>query len=641
MSTAAVVITVMIVACGAAKTGLDAGSLTPERNLLSNCSFEAVAKGKPLAWALYAQPQFFSMTDDALHGEKALMADAPSPASEQIRHTAARQGVEVKDQTDYVLSAWLKVLRTDGKDIRIYLEFLDAKGKRLAISSAKWEGQQDEWTRLEVKARAPLGTAEARALVPYLYGGACVVVDAVRLAPASGKIERPAATVSDLHLLLARPTDLRVAWQSDAHRFVVQWRAVGLRAHPWRDSPPVREQRYTVLGLKPAQKYQLRVRTIPRELINEKGKTVVVGQPVVSEPIAATTQPWQPRRWAGLKLWPTVHVPTFPDGTVYPSIEIYDDHLYLLEVRNGELYLSRLPLWDGKSPVVPKPDWTRLVIEQAPGCYQGLTDTVIYDGKLWISWNRQATSKPDYEITQSRQLLTWWDLATDERGPIVTVEPTRPGYGTWEGGLAVLEGQLWVLWLEVRVEAGRRRAQIVCAPYRAEAGFGPPVRWSECPTVYPYGPSLAPLDGELALLFSDLAATEKTPDREPLFFARFDGHHFHGLRLLRSLGRHRYAKGAQLGRTFLLAYKSNARWLDYGYRFHDIALTKLGPGAGDVTTIPYADDMKYNSSPDITVYQGRAWLVYNKFEHSYGDPNDPARLYGTFLGIIEPEVAVR
>jgi hypothetical protein len=367
--------------------------------------------------------------------------------------------------------------------------------------------------------------------------------------------------------------------------------------------------------------------------LDEKGRAVDLVKPATSEIIRAKTQPWQPRVWAGFKLWPTVHLDTFPDGTVYPCIEAYEDRFYVLEVRNGELYLSRV------RPTDFKPEWTRVVVERVPDCYQGIPDTCVHKGKLWITWNRQATGRPGYEITQSRQLLTYWDLHRDERGPIVTIEPTEEGCGTWEGGLGVLNNQLWVVWLEVRVEDGLRRTTIVCTPYDDEQGFGEPIKWRDCPTVYPYGPSLASLDGSMALMFSDLAVVEKQPQQEPLLWALFDGKHFYGLRWIRSLARNRYAKGVQLGRSFLMAYKCNSRWTEWGYRFHDIALTKLGPGPGDATTCFYVDDMKYNSSPDMTVYEGQVYMVYNKFEHAYGDPNDPARLYGTFIGKIEPEGA--
>ncbi len=616
---------------------VDEALLAPRLNLLSNCSFEAASEtGQPADWDLYAQPQHFTVDDDALHGSMALRATAPEGTTS---HTAARQSVSVRGEQELVLSAWLKVLRTDGKPLRIFLEFQDDAGQRLAIHEADWTGERGEWTQVQVRATAPLLATRAVALLPYLFGSADVLVDAARLAPAEGAVQRPEHQVSNLRLLLARPTDLRLAWDSNVAQHVIQWRRVGLRTQPWQHSPVVRDRRYTVVMLEPGARYELRVSSVAEAFINAKGESVALTRPAVSDLLEATTEPWAPRTWAGLKLWPLLHLDTFPEGTVYPCIEVYEDGFYIVEVRDGELYLSRLQPPRGNGPWQLKPEWTKLLVERAPDCYQGIPDTCLSQSKLWVTWNRQATGKPDYDITQSRQLLTYWDLDRNERGPIVTIEPRQEGLGTWEGGVNVLGNQLWVLWMEVALEEGRRRTRIVCAPYDEEEGFGEAVVWHECPSVYPYGPSLAPMGGEMAVLFSDLAALEKAAQQEPLFWALFDGEGFHGLRLLRGLGRHRYAKGVQMGRTFLMAYKSNSRWMEWGYRFHDIALTRLGPGPGDATTVPYADDMKYNSSPDIALHDGKAYVVHTKYEHAYGDPTDPAKLYGTFLGVVEPEVS--
>ena len=48
------------------------------------------------------------------------------------------------------------------------------------------------------------------------------------------------------------------------------------------------------------------------------------------------------------------------------------------------------------------------------------------------------------------------------------------------------------------------------------------------------------------------------------------------------------------------------------------------------------DDVKYNSSPDVTWHDGRLVYVYNKFEHLYGSRTDLGKLYGCFLGTITP-----
>lgn len=624
-------IAIVLCAYAAAQVDVDQAALAPAHNLISNCSFEAQDKGgRPLGWDLYAQPQCFSLSSDAAHGSRSLRANAPAG----IRaHTAARQWVRASAGQELELSAWIKVKRTDGQPVRIYLQFYDQAGQRLSTAHAQWSGKLGEWLRLTVRARAPDATARAAALVPYLFGAADVLADAVRLGPPrGGRVQRPSHRLENLRAVMRRPNWIRISWDSNADNHLVRWRTLGVRGASWNKAEYVREHTYSIVPLRPQTRYQIQVQTVADAFYDLNGKPVQVVSTAQSHPIEATTEPLAPRRWAGFKLWPTTHLNTFPDGTAYPCIEVHNDSFFIVEMRNNELYLSKV------RPRDLKPEWTKLVIERVPGCYQGIPDTCIQGDRLWITWNRQATGKPDYHITQSRQLLTYWDLKSDTRGPVITIEPTRPGLGTWEGGVDVLRGQLWVTWLEVWTEDGRRRTNIVAAPYDPEEGFGQPAIWRDCPTVYPYGPSISPIDGELALVFSDLAALEKRQQTEPLLWTLFDGERFHGTRVLRSLGRNRYAKGVRVGRSFLMAYKCNARWMEWGYMFHDIALTKLGPAPGDMTTCYYVDDMKYNSSPDMTVYNGQVYLVYTKFEHAYGRKNDPAKLYGTFIGRIEPEV---
>ena len=73
----------------------------------------------------------------------------------------------------------------------------------------------------------------------------------------------------------------------------------------------------------------------------------------------------------------------------------------------------------------------------------------------------------------------------------------------------------------------------------------------------------------------------------------------------------------------------------YGrYMFHDIGLALVDPVAKSVKLTSLVDDIKYNSSPDIVQHEGRLVYVYNKFEHLYGQRDDPTSSYGCFIGRI-------
>ena len=107
--------------------------------------------------------------------------------------------------------------------------------------------------------------------------------------------------------------------------------------------------------------------------------------------------------------------------------------------------------------------------------------------------------------------------------------------------------------------------------------------------------------------------------------------------MIQEVGRSRYAKGVQVGDRFMCVYKcSTPYYKDFGYNYHAIALSVFTPGReGEIQTTMYLDDRKYNSSPSIALHDGRAVVVYNKFEHSYGIPENPAVFYGDFMAEID------
>ena len=191
--------------------------------------------------------------------------------------------------------------------------------------------------------------------------------------------------------------------------------------------------------------------------------------------------------------------------------------------------------------------------------------------------------------------------------------------------------------MDVWTEKNVRRTKIVLRTF-AEGKFGEPIVYDNCPTVYPYGPSISVYDDHLVLLFSDLAATEEDRNREPLLYSLFDGRRFSDARVLHDLGRSRYAKGVQVGDRFVCAFKCSSPYFEkHGYQYHDIALSSFRPGSEKpVQTTMYVTDRKYNSSPDVALHDGSVFVVYNKFEHLYGQSDNPAVNYDDFIGWLLP-----
>ncbi|MFC1596518.1 fibronectin type III domain-containing protein [Planctomycetota bacterium] len=437
--------------------------------------------------------------------------------------------------------------------------------------------------------------------------------------------------VSNFRCRHATDTTISLSWYSTRSRFEIDYRPRGtaewqtvLHVHSW-------ENPYTLIMLQPATSYECRVRGLPQPVANLQGEVVPFG-PIESSVLEVQTKSEAAiDEFAGFRLHSTRRV---PGGlATYPCIESHNGLLWLVD---GSLHLVKLDPDDGglvSTSEQPLSAWPM----PPPRGYMGIPDTTVFDDRLWITYNCQATRNPEgYQITQSRQFLLSYDFATGQVSSPIVVEPLSPEHGSWEGGVEAWRGQLWVMQMDVWKEADVRRTRIVLRTF-VDGKFGEPVVYDDCPTVYPYGPSISVYDDKLLLLFSDLAAAEDDPNHEPLLYTLFDGKKFTQARTLQNTGRNRYAKGGQVGDRFLCAYKSSAPYYeDYGYQYHDIALSVFTPGDDDVQTTMYVADRKYNSSPDVALHAGRIFVVYNKFEHLYGQRDNPAIRYGDFIGRLVP-----
>ncbi|MBC8874634.1 MAG: fibronectin type III domain-containing protein [Planctomycetes bacterium] len=438
--------------------------------------------------------------------------------------------------------------------------------------------------------------------------------------------------VTNLRAVRVTDTSIELAWSCDRLRCEIDYRPVGKPAWETVVNVSSWENPYNVITLTPATKYECRVRAMPQPAADLEGK-VTTAKAVESSVITVQTNN-EPdgRSFAELRLRPTRLI---PGGLrTYPCIESHGGLLWLVD---GSLNLIKLDPNTGKLIFKsPKPlaNWPI----DSPRGYMGIPDTTVLDHKLWVTYNIQATRNPDgYTINQSRQFLLSYDFATGEVSKPVVVEPLESDYGSWEGGVEVWRGELWVMHMDVWKQGELRRTRIVLRTF-ADGRFGQPIVYENCPTVYPYGPSISVFDDKLILLFSDLAACEDDPNREPLLYTIFDGERFSEAHTVQDVGRNRYAKGVQVGDRFLCAYKCSAPYYEtFGYDYHDIALSVFTPGSdAEVQTTMYVDDRKYNSSPDVTLHDDRVFVVYNKYEHLYGRHDNPAVFHGDFIGTLVP-----
>ena len=459
----------------------------------------------------------------------------------------------------------------------------------------------------------------------------------------------PAETWSEVSVRLELPPDVRnarillyqvgagTAWFDD-----VQWSAAGSEANLLGDGSfdgqssfrvfyrragetawhaveaVVLERFHNVIFLEPQTTYQFKVQ---RLAANKKTEAE-------SQVLTVATRRDGSRAWEGLRWGADDRTPTPP--AVYPCIESLGGKLYYAESRGGSLWLSEL---DGQLKARWTKEWVKPYLIDGRPCYQGQSQAAVRAGKLYVSWKRAFHG----DAPHARQCVASYDPATGAVGKPLVIEPDRLGDSTWNGGIAAIGDQLWVSYCLWHPEGEGYRTTVTVRRLDYESGkLGPAVALSPQPAETPYTPFLSVFNGELAVCFTESQA--KT-DVQPLYLVRFDGTRFHDLMTVSPSGFNQYAKGVQRGDKLLLVWKYGAPYPSaiYGrYMFHDIGMALVDPVAKSVKLTSLVDDVKYNSSPDIVEHEGRFVYVYNKFEHLYGQRDDPTSQYGCFIGRIAP-----
>jgi hypothetical protein len=620
-----------IIAGAGAWSNLDPALLRPAVNLVSNCSFEAVgAEGQPLGWTVAEGPATVAVAaHGAVHGRNCLLVSTPEGQGVEAQGPAAWQSVRVEERVDYVLHAWLRGTSPSVGAPAMAVELRDEAGQSLGRQEASWEGVPGQWAAVTLRFTAPPGAH--RAIVQLLCppAGAEIALDAVSLTRADGlEPSRTPAAIGNFRAAFLQPTWALLAWEGAADSYVVEWRSATKRAS-WRRTEGIPENFYAIVNLAPDSSYQARVSPTVAPFYDEHGMPLVLGSRLRPSLLSFRTPAIEPRRWAGFKVWPAVHLDTFPDGVTAAALEAVEDRLYVLEARKGALYLSRV------APETRRVEWTKLVVEPAPEVDVVAPDMCVMGERLWIAWDSVPCSAAT-PLEGTRRCLTSWDLTTGLRGEILVVEPTLAGAGTSGGSVAPFRGALWLAWAEE--PAGQQASRLVLAPFDPQAGLGARIIWDDCPASHPKAPCLIPTDGDLGLAYTDMPGLGSEGSYEPLLWASFVRQRFTGLRALLSFGRTSHPRGLRFGSFVLLACESKTRFDRLGTCFTDIWLLRLGPGAGDMTTMPYADDYKHNARPDLALCRGDVYVAYTKFEREPGASAQAPRSYGTYLGRLEPEV---
>ena len=436
----------------------------------------------------------------------------------------------------------------------------------------------------------------------YQMGQGTVWFDDVRL----NRAESPKNLIPD-SAFEGRPT-WRVFFRRKGNR---DWRQV--EAVVW-------ERFHNVIFLTPKTTYEFKV-----EQISPAGEVLSR-----SQVLTAATTSWQDWEWEGLRFGSEQRAPAPP--AIYPCVESVAGRLYLVESRGADaIWLTEL---DDNFESRWTKQWIKPFRAGGRWHYQGQCQTAALGERLYVSWKRAH----DGDAPHARQCVASYDVQTGEIGTPFVIEPPRTDESTWNGGIAALHGTLWVSYCRWRrISNGYRTTITVRQLDYEQRRLGPAFELSPQPTDTPYTPFLSVFNDELVVCFTE---SQSHTDKQPLWLVRFDGHRFHGLLTVSPTGFNQYAKGVQFRDNLLLLWKYGAPYPAsvYGrYMFHDIGIALVDPSSGSVKRTSLVSDFKYNSSPDVTWHKGRLIYAYNKFEHLYGNPADPAKLYGCFLGTITPE----
>lgn len=609
----------------------DASRLQVGRNLLSNASFEAVAEGCPLSWETFGAPTpFAAVTEVGLHGKTAALVDAPGLADAPA--VGLRQEVPANPACTYELHGWLRVLEDRGGSVSFGWSALDARGRPLGQGEALLPDAGSDWVSLSMAFQPPPQSAWLVVTAPRVRGGMRLLVDAVSLEIVRGPRQPGSGPV--VEGLMVREVGSNwalLAWAAVHGELQVRYRAAGSRE--WETVPAQPDGHCTLLGLKPATRYEYTVEPVPRVHYDAAGRPS--GPPWRSRqlgPQTLRTLPWQPRIWNGLRLWPTQPLTTVAGDRSFPAVEAAEGALYVAECVGGGIHLSRL------KPESLEVEWSRQVL--APGAdprgLAGLLDTCLSGQRLYLTYNLQPSDSGEEGLSAARQMLAVYDLEQQRiLGEPVELPRLRPEAGTYGGALAMLAQQVWVTWVETWMEDGERRSRALVATSEGLEAGSEPIVWEMGAPARFWGPGLGVFEGQPLLMGSDLAPHEGPPEAEPLLAARVGAAGFLGRQTLVAMGRNRYPRGVQVGETFYLVYRSDIAYPTYRGRYQDVMLAAVERGGMAVTTTAYVGDMTFNTWPDVTAVGNTLYVVYQKLSHVYGDADLPTEAYGTYIGRIE------
>ena len=596
----------------------EARELAPDRNLVSNCSFEAATEGLPPSYALLVGPAAFALTrEPALHGQVALQVSAPADAAAPA---VLAQSVPGCGRSTYELTGWVRPQAGSG-EVRLALEVLGRQQRVLAREeSGPPAAGVGEWQRLTVSLRAPQDTELVRLSI-VAPPGAAASVDALRLAIVGGpKRGSCGPHVWDLHATRTEATWVMLQWAGPVGKYEVSTREPKWPRRQRTVFGDIREPWYSLVGLTRDTTYEVRVRLLWPTHYDEQGQAVVPpAQPAETAPLVVTTGPWESREVGTLRVWPFAPLQPFGGKGHNPRLEAARAHLYLAEECDGGIGLAKVV------PDTRQAVWTKQIIAPpAEGPAPVLLDMQILGETLFVLTRRGPEALS----------LTGFSVETDEAGPEVVLQPVTAPARLGGASLASLRDELWLQWVEETGTGDEQRGTLqvgLLAGDRLTKTFA----WSGAPARDPGEASAASLGDELLIPFCDRKAEDSTPGNPALELVTFDGLSFGGLRKLRDMGCSRGARGQQLGPNLYVVFTSDANYLGLAGRYRDIMLATVPQDGLGLEMVNLLDDEKCNLTPDLAALGESLWTVHEKLDAAPSAAAPEPRNWGVFLGRID------
>ncbi len=470
-----------------------------------------------------------------------------------------------------------------------------------------WAG--DAWAESGGTFRAPEGAVEIRVAI-RLIGKGSAYIDSVVLSVAGP--DKP-------NLLVDGGFEGVCSWR-------LQYRKHGETA--WRTDPAtIHEPRHTLLDLEPATRYEARA-----DLVNSSGEVLES-----SVPIYFDTEDIVERE--GLGLLASEPLRTGEIGLLGPAMVQGASRPVLVASHGGGIYAHTVEP-DGQlgEPLLVLPaaeyEGSPVEIGDLTSCLEGDTLYVLY-----------RYSPGAMAADQALRLLAC-SLETGKVTGPYSIRPTDYGRTVLPGGIALLEGSLWVAFAEAFVGEGGPRSRVILRaldPHTLQAASDDVVLPNP-PSDCLFGPSLARLGEKLVVLYSDMRPIEEARHSpresvEPLYAQILDESGIGRPIEVCADGRSRRAAATEVDGRLAIVWQyggPDPETVSGEYIVQDIGFAWLGADGTVEGPWSCVRDGTYNETPTIGVVNGRLCVVCRKWEHHPALPDDPAADLGLWVSFLRP-----